>query len=416
MKYRVYTNESFESYIDKLLSSKRHKFEDRWDSLDFDEIEPKKIDIPTQVEVNDAVRQLDLVDDVAIKTGAQDVKVGSDGKLRLLDFDDDAKSRSVARDDKDNRVAGLDFDDKGKTVKVNDGGEKAAELDFDEKGNDVKVSKSNIGSIGSLDYDDDIDTSSIAASINDVYVSLKSDSPKIVKAMIKRYAADIKDENEIKEILLSHAIKLNLECLRIMCGDMKVVLSAKEKQLGFIDRNDIKEALDRFKFIAKKLTGEGNTYGLIPNAIVACDPDSQIKCMNIVDFLVTWLDLPITPIYFRGAVVKKCYDLSSMLYEQLPDGSIDTSILSGARGLLTRIKEYSNVPKSMLELLSNEITGKKYRTNIIGDFWILCLNNNYNKPIKNSGLSQSRIDLVTDYVEDNSLAAYQKLKKLLNLD
>ena len=100
-------------------------------------------------------------------------------------------------------VRELDFDDKGKTVKVKDGGDDAIEFDLDEKGKDVKQKASNIGAIGALDYDSDIDTSKLTASIDDVYTALKSDDPRIVKAMIKRYAADIKDVDEIKEMLLN---------------------------------------------------------------------------------------------------------------------------------------------------------------------------------------------------------------------
>jgi hypothetical protein len=413
MKCKVYTNESFDNYILKLSSKRDRKFEDRWDSLDFDDVTPK-VDIPSDSEVNAAVRELDLFDDVAAKTGAQDVEVGSDGKLRLLDLDD-AKVVKQKEADKDARAAGLDLDDKGKTVKVKDDGEPARELDLDD-GKEVEISgkKSNVGAIGSLDYDDDIDTSRIAASIADVYTALKSDDPKIVKAMIKRYAADIKDENEIKEVLLNHAIKLNLDCLRAMCGDMKVVLTAKEKNLGFIDRADIKEALDRFKKIAAKLTGDSNTYGLMPNAIVSCNPEDQIKCINIIDFLKTWVGLPIVTIYYRGAMVKKCYDLAKFLYDDLGKGSMGLGLLTGHRGLLTRIKQYDDVPKKCLDDIAKEID-PEYRSNVIGDFWILCANNKYNKPIKNNKLSENKLNLVLDYIDDNDMAAMQKIEKILKL-
>ena len=92
MKYKVVTNESFETYIDYLsrYRGRGKRFEDRWDSLDLDDI-TTDVNVPSEVEVDDAVRELDLFDDVAVKTGADDVYVGSDGKLRLLDLDPDGR-------------------------------------------------------------------------------------------------------------------------------------------------------------------------------------------------------------------------------------------------------------------------------------------------------------------------------------
>lgn len=448
MKYKVVTNESFETYID-YLSRRRgrgKRFEDRWDSLDLDDI-TTDVNVPSEVEVDDAVRELDLFDDVAVKTGADDVYVGSDGKLRLLDLDQDGnKNKKPSEPDIDRRTAGLDFDDEPKendwrkslpigrraradamfkylakqqadARNARNNEEPVRELDLDEKGVDVKKKKSNVGAIGALDYDDDIDTSNIAATIEDVYTALASEDDRTVKAMIKRYAGDITDSKKISEVILAHAVKLNYESLRVMCGDMKVVLTAKEKELGFINREDIKDALTRFKAIASKLTGENNTYGLIPNAIVSCSPEDQTKCINIIDFLITWCGLPLMPIYFRGAVTRHLYDVADFLLDEMPDVKFNEEFLAGRRGLLTRVKNYDDVPNKLIERIAERIDTKKLSSSIIGDFVIMCLSNNNNKAVKKvfDACSENKREMIIGYVDDNDVSAYQKLVRLLKL-
>ena len=453
MKYKVVTNESFEKYIDYLSRKekfesrnrgRRWRFEDRWDTLDLDDI-TADVNVPSEGEVDAAVRELDLFDDVAIKTGAGDVDVAGDGKLRLLDLDPEGSpNKKSSEPERDRRTAGLDLDDEPKKkdepkslplgrrarhdailkdlakqqADAKNKEEPVRELDLDEKGADVKKKKSNVGAIGALDYDDDVDTSKIAASIEDVYTALSSSDAKVVKSMVKRYAGDITDENRIREILLAHAVKLNYESLRVMCGDMKVVLTAKEKELGFIDRADIKDALARFKTIASKLTGENNTYGLIPNAIVSCSPESQTKCINIIDFLTTWCELPLLPIYFRGSMIRRLYQLADYIIDELPDVKFDDGYLTGSRGLLTRIKNYDDVPKGIIEKIAAHCDKKKLSARVMGDFVIMCLGNSNNKAAKAlfKDMSASKMDLVVDYVDDNDMAAYQKLAKLLKLD
>ena len=448
MKYKVVTNESFETYIDYLsrCRGRGKRFEDRWDSLDLDDI-TTDVNVPSEVEVDDAVRELDLFDDVAVKTGADDVYVGSDGKLRLLDLDPDGnKDKKPSEPDIDRRTAGLDFDDEPKkndwrkslpigrraradamfkylakqqadARNARDKEEPVRELDLDEKGADVKKKKSNVGAIGALDYDDDIDTSNIAATIEDVYTALASEDARTVKAMIKRYAGDITDNKKISEVILAHAVKLNYESLRVMCGDMKVVLTAKEKELGFINRADIKDALTRFKTIASKLTGENNTYGLIPNAIVSCSPEDQTKCINIIDFLITWCELPLMSIYFRGAVTRHLYDVADFLLDEMPDVKFNEDFLAGRRGLLTRVKNYDDVPKKLIERIAERIDTKKLSSSIIGDFVIMCLSNNNNKAVKKvfDACSENKREMIIGYVDDNDVSAYQKLVRLLKL-
>ena len=448
MKYKVVTNESFETYIDYLsrCRGRGKRFEDRWDSLDLDDI-TTDVNVPSEVEVDDAVRELDLFDDVAVKTGADDVYVGSDGKLRLLDLDPDGnKNKKSSEPDIDRRTAGLDFDDEPKkndwrkslpigrraradamfkylakqqadARNARNKEEPVRELDFDEKGADVKKKKSNVGAIGALDYDDDIDTSNIAATIEDVYTALASEDARTVKAMIKRYAGDITDSKKISEVILAHAVKLNYESLRVMCGDMKVVLTAKEKELGFINRADIKDALTRFKTIASKLTGENNTYGLIPNAIVSCSPEDQTKCINIIDFLITWCELPLMSIYFRGAVTRHLYDVADFLLDEMPDVKFNEDFLAGRRGLLTRVKNYDDVPKKLIERIAERIDTKKLSSSIIGDFVIMCLSNNNNKAVKKvfDACSENKREMIIGYVDDNDVSAYQKLVRLLKL-
>lgn len=448
MKYKVVTNESFETYID-YLSRRRvrgKRFEDRWDSLDLDDI-TTDVNVPSEGEVDDAVRELDLFDDVAVKTGADDVYVGSDGKLRLLDLDPDGnQSKKPSEPDIDRRTAGLDLDDEPKkndwrkslpigrrarhdailkhlakqqadARNARNNEEPIRELDLDEKGADVKKAKSNVGALGALDYDDDIDTSNIAATIEDVYTALASEDARTVKAMIKRYAGDITDSKKISEVLLAHAVKLNYESLRVMCGDMKVVLTAKEKELGFINREDIKDALTRFKTIASKLTGENNTYGLIPNAIVSCSHEDQTKCINIIDFLITWCELPLMSIYFRGAVTRHLYDVADFLLDEMPDVKFNEEFLAGRRGLLTRVKNYDDVPKKLIERIAERIDTKKLSSSIIGDFVIMCLSNNNNKAVKKvfETCSENKKEMIIGYVDDNDVSAYQKLVRLLKL-
>ncbi len=439
MRYRIVTNKSFEKYIDYISRGRRRKFEDRWDTLDLDDV-TTTVDVPSEGEINSAMRELDLFDDVAEKTGAKDVEVGSDGKLRLLDLDDAVKSDNKSNgDDRDLRTLGLDLDmptsGRGKrnsptTTQVSqDKDDKVRELDLDEKGADVKQHKSNIGSIGALDYDSDVDVSSIAASIDDVYAALASSDPKIVKAIIKRYAGDITDENKIKEILLTHAVQLNYDSLRVMCGDMKVVLTKKEQNLGFIDRAEIKDALKRFRSCAVSLTGENNTYGLIPNVIVSCGKDDQLIGANMIDFLVTWCQLPVIPMYFRGAMTRKLYILADCLLDQLQnvfwseDGSLNTGLLTGKNGLLSRIKSYSDIPKALLTKMVDQLLVrgniKKVPSRIIGEFSIMCVNNGLTaqivKYIKSIGVESNKGDMILKYIEDEDSATWDVLKKKLKL-
>ena len=440
MKRRVVTNESFEKYIDYICRGKGRRFEDRFDSLDLDDI-TDKIEVPTESEVDTAVRELDLFDDVAIQTGAQDVDVAADGRLRLLDFDPEGRpNKKLSEPDRDIRTAGLDLDDEpkkkdepkplplGRRARANavlrglakqqadakSKEEPVRELDFDEKGKEVKQKKSNVGVIGALDFDDDIDTSKIAASIDDVYTALASPDARVVKAMIKRYASDINDENKIKEVMLAHAMQLNYESLRAMCGDMKITLSAKERNLGFIDRDEIKNALKRFESIADKLTGENNTYGLIPNAIVSCSPEKQTQCVNVIDFLVTWLELPVMPIYFRGAAVRRLYTVANFLLDEMTDVTFNREFLIGKKGLITRIKNYNDVPKSLIDRIASKIDVSSLSFEAIGEFVIMCLSNRNNAVVKKliGPCSENKKDMIINYIDDHDASAFQKLSKL----
>lgn len=420
-KLRVVTNESFERYLDFLtkkekFESKRRriKFEDRFSDLDLDDI-TASVTTPTDGEIDNAVRELDLFDDIAIKTGAKDVEVGSDGKLRLLDLDEPTKSKSSKSDKGDARTAGLDLDPIGSKEKDHPEDTRTRELDFDDKVAASSSSKSNVGSIGALDYDDDVDTSSIAASIDDVYAALASDNPNTVKSIIKRYAPDIKDRGKIRDALLIHATNLNLPCLRVLCGDMKIALTAKEKQLGYIDRDDIKAALERLKNVAHTLTGANNTYGLIPNAIVSCTSDNQIKCMNVIDFLKEWCELPIIPLYFRGAVIRHCYDLADYLLDEI-GGSLPLDILTGSKGLLNRMKSLDDMPSSLMSKIATAVASiKSVSSSQLGDLVIACISNGDNQSVKKimSKVSETKGDMIIDYVDEVDAAASQALEKIL---
>ena len=399
-RINVITNESFERYLDFLnrrdiFESRRRKLkrEGRFDNLDLDDI-TADITAPTNSEIDDAKRELDLFDDIAIKTGASDVKVDVDGQLRLLDLDP-----------------------VGSPVRKHKEDDKFRDLDFDETGKKVSKSKSNIGNvIGSLDYDDDIDTSEVAASIDDVYACLSSDDPRTVSAMIKRYSVDIKDRDKIRDAMLVQATNLNLPCIKILCGDMDIKLTAKEKKLGFIDESDISAALDRLNAIASSLTGANNTYGLIPNAIVACTQESQIDCMNVVDFLKEWCGLPIMPLYFRGAMIRHCYDLASYLYDEI-DGDLSLDIFTGPKGLINRMKKLDDIPQQlMIKIASSFIKLKSVKSDIIGDMIIAMSRSGGKRPIKLilDTLSDYKREFVIDYIDDTDSSAMDVVTSLLD--
>ena len=399
-RINVITNESFERYLDFLnrrdiFEARRRKLkrEGRFDNLDLDDI-TADITAPTDSEIDDAKRELDLFDDIAIKTGASDVKVDVDGQLRLLDLDP-----------------------VGSPVRKHKEDDKFRDLDFDETGKKVSKSKSNIGNvIGSLDYDDDIDTSEVAASIDDVYACLSSDDPRTVSAMIKRYSVDIKDRDKIRDAMLVQATNLNLPCIKILCGDMDIKLTAKEKKLGFIDESDISAALDRLNAIASSLTGANNTYGLIPNAIVACTQESQIDCMNVVDFLKEWCGLPIMPLYFRGAMIRHCYDLASYLYDEI-DGDLSLDIFTGPKGLINRMKKLDDIPQQlMIKIASSFIKLKSVKSDIIGDMIIAMSRSGGKRPIKLilDTLSDYKREFVIDYIDDTDSSAMDVVTSLLD--
>lgn len=399
-RINVITNESFERYLDFLnrmdiFESRRRKLkrEGRFDNLDLDDI-TADITAPTDGEIDDAKRELDLFDDIAIKTGAGDVKVDVDGQLRLLDLDP-----------------------VGSPVRTHKEDDKFRDLDFDETGKKVSKGKSNIGNaIGSLDYDDDIDTSDVAASIDDVYACLSSDDPRTVSAMIKRYSVDIKDRDKIRDAMLVQATNLNLPCLKILCGDMDIKLTAKEKKLGFIDESDISAALDRLNAIASSLTGANNTYGLIPNAIVACTQESQIDCMNVVDFLKEWCDLPIMPLYFRGAMIRHCYDLASYLYDEI-DGNLSLDIFTGPKGLINRMKQLDDIPQQlMIKIASSFVKLKSVKSDIIGDMIIVMSQSGGKRAIKMilDTLSDYKLEFVIDYIDDTDSSAMDVVTSLLD--
>lgn len=399
-RINVITNESFERYLDFLnrrdiFESRRRKLkrEGRFDNLDLDDI-TTDITAPTDGEIDDAKRELDLFDDIAIKTGANDVKVDSDGQLILLDLDP-----------------------VGSPVRKHKEDDKFRELDFDETGKKVSKGKSNIGNvIGSLDYDDDIDTSEVAASIDDVYACLSSDDPRTVSAMIKRYSVDIKDRDKIRDAMLVQATNLNLPCLKILCGDMDIKLTAKEKKLGFIDESDISATLDKLKAIASSLTGANNTYGLIPNAIVVCTQESQIDCMNVVDFLKEWCDLPIIPLYFRGAMIRHCYDLASYLYDELDD-DLSLDLFTGPKGLINRMKQLDDIPSQlMLKIASSFIKLKSVKSDIIGDMIIAMSRSGGKRSIKMilDTLSGYKREFVIDYIDDTDASAMDIITSLLD--
>lgn len=411
MKYKVYTNESFEKYIDYISLGK--KYEDRWDTLDFDDV-VADIDIPSEGEVDSAVRKLDLVDDIVDKHGSG-VEVGSDGNIREIDLDDKKDSSQSPKETKD-KVRKIDLDDKPNSkAKPSDTVSTIGDLDYDDKGKDVKQAKSNVGALGALDYDKDVDVSSIAASIEDVYTGLTSNDVKRVKSLVKRYAVDLTNEDKLKEIMLAHAIKLNFECLRVMCGDMQIKLTAKEKRLDYINREDIQDALNRFKKIASKLDGKNNTYGLIPNAIVQCTPEKESDCSNIIDFLMVWCNLPVFPVYLRGAITRKLYNVSELILSKLNESDITVELLTGKKGLLTKISSFTDIPPELINGIALKAINKSTPTSVVGRIFISCAKNGIPEAAKNVntifGKGSNRVKMISNYIEDVDEDAFKLLKK-----
>lgn len=433
---KVVTNKTFEKYIDYLARKEkfesmhrfgRCKFEGQFDDLELDDI-TTDVKEPTQGEINNAIRELDIFDDVAAKVNATDVGVGSDGKLRILDFDDEPSTNKSSKpsDEVDARISGLDYDNKsskgsrgrGRSKKSNaDNIPVIGELDYDDKGKEVTKKKSNIGGvIGALDYDDDIDVSKVAASIDDVYKCLSSEDVTVVKSMIKRYASDITDEEKIKDVMLIHATNLNLSCLKVMCGDMDTKLTKKEKELEFIDKDEIDKTLRNFRKIASELTGANNTYGLIPNAIVSCTSDdgNQTACQNVVDFLKEWCKLPIIPLYVRGAMIRHCYSLAKYLFKEVGN-VLPLDILTGPKGLINRMKELNDIPIGFQDdLLTSIAENKNISSNILGDLVINMAKNGNEDGIDSifNSLTEKKATWVRDYVEDTDLLAFQTLQDL----
>ena len=101
----------------------------------------------------------------------------------------------------------------------------------------------------------------------------------------------------------------------------------------------------------------------------------------------------------------------------MPDVKFNEEFLTGRRGLLTRVKNYDDVPKKLIERIAERIDTKKLSSSIIGDFVIMCLSNNNNKAVKKlfETCSENKKEMIIGYIDDNDVSAYQKLVKLLKL-
>ena len=124
------------------------------------------------------------------------------------------------------------------------------------------------------------------------------------------------------------------------------------------------------------------------------------------------------PIYFRGAMTRKCYDLAKYLMDELPNESITVDLLTGPKGLLTRIRQYGDIPKGILVTLVNKTVTKRTPSKVIGDIVIICVNNGY-KEIANQinsliDFNSNKGQMVVDYIEDENEAAYNAIKKFLD--
>lgn len=174
--------------------------------------------------------------------------------------------------------------------------------------------------------------------------------------------------------------------------------------------------LDKLKAIASTLTGANNTYGLIPNAIVACTKESQIDCMNVVDFLKEWCELPIIPLYFRGAMIRHCYDLASYLYDELDD-NLSLDLFTGQKGLINRMKQLDDIPPQlMIKIASSFIKLKSVKSDIIGDMIIAMSRSGAKRSIKMilDALSGYKREFVIDYIDDTDASAMDVVTSLLD--
>lgn len=416
MRLRLIKNKYFESYINK-----RCKRESRWDSLDLDDI-TTDIDVPSQSEIDSAVRELEILDDAAIETGFVPTVDPGTGTIEL-DFDDKKPKKKPGRPSKKLKMKSDDTDDLPvRELDLDNGSNKSSsksdtdsvrELDLDSGVTNTNKKDSNIGSaIGNLDYDADIDTSNLIASIDDVYVGLASSNGEVVQGLIKRYANDLTDVERLKEIMLTHAIQGNYDSLRSVCGDMRITLTAKEKELGYIDKSDVDKILRKLRKIARSLTGANNTYGLIPNAIANCNPNSQIEYINIVDFLYEILGMSLQPIYYRGAFLMHCYDLADYILDELDE--IPVELLFGKNGLIKRSASYTDIPSESLRKLISSVNIKQLKSSDIGELLIMCIDDDkcvdeIKKAVK---FTSVKGDLVLSYLEDNGRLTDAQIAKL----
>lgn len=378
-------NKYSDSYMAR-LSFRKRRYEGRYDTLDFDD---DPVNIPSDSEIDNSVRELDFVDNVALKKKASNISVDSSGNISL------------------------DLDDKGKKVTSRD---------------------SHVGAIGSLDYDDDVDTSKVLASIDDVYNALSSDDPEDVAFTIKRYAGDIVDADRIKNAIRTQTSKLNLGGLRYMCGDMKVSLTPEEKKLKFINASEVRSVLKRFEAIASKLDGEGKKVGLIPDAIKACNKngteENQEKCIDIINYLSGKFNFQINPLYFRGAVVHECYDLAKFLYKKIEKDlqsyeEINKDFFRNKiKGLLVRTKGHK-LPSDIVGIMLNMAITKNLDSDTIGDLLIMATDDarllkkiapKINLMLSQDDTDSYRVIRAINTIKKNNTEVYDKLKKVLKLD
>ena len=423
-KLKLYTNEAFSRLVAKDYVGFR-KNEGRWDSLDLDDL-TTDINVPTQGEIDSAIRELDLVDDAVINTGATP-SVDNTGAIEL-DFDDKKPKKKPGRkskklkmqldDDTIQAVGELDFDDKDADDKPSDAYDGVRELDLDNGKDTISKRDSKFGAIGKLDYDDDINADSIVATVEDVYIGLASSDGDVVQGLIKRYASELDDSEKLKEIMLTHAVQGNYDSLRAVCGDMRITLTPKEKELGYIDKAEVDKALKKLRKLARSLTGANNTYGLIPNAIANCKLNDQLNCINIVDFLYEILGIPLQPVFYRGAFLMHCYDLADYLLEELGDDALSTELMFGKNGLVKRASSFNDVPDRTLKVLSSTVLSssnvKRLKSKDLSEFIVMYFNcgGSISELKKMIDFSSTKGELIIDYIEDNNLLSENVTQQL----
>lgn len=123
-----------------------------------------------------------------------------------------------------------------------------------------------------------------------------------------------------------------------------------------------------------------------------------------------------TPLYFRGAMIRHCYDLAGYLYDEI-DGDLSLDIFTGPKGLINRMKQLDDIPQRlMIKIASSFIKLKSVKSDIIGDMIIAMSRSGGKRSIKMifDMLSDYKREFVIDYIDDTDQSAMDIITSLLD--